>query len=60
MERSGSSESSSGMDREGGWWRVAREDANDDSRGREGTEVSESLELKRESLAPAEVGPADA
>lgn len=49
----GCSGSSSGMDREGGRWRVARGDAKEERRGSEGIEERESLELKRESLAPA-------
>lgn len=51
-ERRGSSESSSGMERDGGRWREAREDAKEERRGSEGREETESLELKRDSLAP--------
>lgn len=50
-ERSASSESSSGMDREG---RAMWEDAKEERRGREGRDERESLELKRESLAAAD------
>ncbi len=52
-DRWGCSGSSSGMDREGGRWHTAREDANDERCGSEGSEERESLEVKRESLAPA-------
>lgn len=55
MERRGCSGSSSGMDREGGRWRAAREDANEERRGSEGSAERESLELKRESLVAADV-----
>lgn len=58
-ERRGSSGSSSGMDRDGGRWRAARDDAMEERRGSEGSEVRESLELKRDSLAPAVEAAAD-
>lgn len=49
-ERRGCSESSSGMDKEGGRWRAAREERCDS----EGRDTTESLELKRDSLAVEE------
>lgn len=53
-ERRGCSESSSGMDKEGGRWRAAREDAMEERCGSEGRDTTESLELKRDSLAVEE------
>lgn len=59
-ERAGSSMSSSGMDRVGGRWRAAGGEAREDRWGSEGREEKESVELKRESLAPADKAPAEA
>jgi len=54
-ERSGSSGSSSGMDREGGGWRAAGVDDSEERRGSDGSEERESPELKRDALSPDSV-----
>lgn len=58
-ERTGCSGSSSGMTWEGGRWRVVTEDAKVERRGSEGSEDRESLELKRDILAPGAQEAAD-
>lgn len=59
-KRVGFSMSSSGMERVGGRWRAAGGEAREERRGSKGREERESVELKRESLAPAETAPTEA